>query len=78
MEEKNIKICDLSQENTKRLNELIMMANDIETFLGGNTVEKLVEGEPKPISCLKEDIIAQNNLIKLLENKLVAIKNILN
>ena len=78
MEEKNIKFCDLSQENTKRMSELIMMASDIETLLNGNTVEKVVEGEPKPISCLKEDIIAQNNQLKLLGDKLVAIKNALN
>ena len=78
MEEKNVKICDLSQENTKKLAELIMMTNDIETLLSGNIVEKVVEGEPKPISCLKEDVIAQNNQLKLLEDKLVAIRNALN
>jgi hypothetical protein len=78
MEEKNVKICDLSQENTKRLSELVMMSNDIEKLLNGDMVEKLVEGEPKPISCLKEDIIAQNNQLKLLEEKLSNIINILN
>ena len=78
MEEKNIKICDLLQENTKRLSELIMMANDIETLLSGNEVEKLVEGEPRAISCLKEDVIAQNNQLKLLADKMFKIRNALN
>ena len=78
MEEKNIKICDLLQENTKRLSELIMMANDIETLLSGNEVEKLVEGEPRAISCLKEDVIAQNNQLKLLTDKMFKIRNVLN
>jgi len=78
MEEKNIKICDLSQENTKRLSELIMMANDIETLLSGNEVEKVVEGEPRAISCLKEDVIAQNNQLKLLTDKMFKIRNVLN
>ena len=78
MEEKNVKICDLSQENTKKLAELIMMTNDIETLLSGNIVEKVVEGEPKPISCLREDIISQNNQIKTLAEKLLRIRNALN
>lgn len=78
MEEKNIKICDLSQENTKKLSELIMMTNDIETLLNGNALEKVVEGEPKPISCLKEDIISQNNQLKKLAEKLLRIRNALN
>lgn len=78
MEEKNIKICDLSQENTKRMSELIMMANDIETLLNGNTLEKVVEREPEPISCLKEDIISQNNQLKILAEKISRIRNILN
>ncbi len=78
MEEKNIKICDLLQENTKRLSELIMMANDIETLLSGNEVEKLVEGEPRAISCLKADVIAQNNQLKLLTDKMFKIRNVLN
>lgn len=78
MEEKNVKICDLSQENTKKLAELIMMTNDIETLLSGNIVEKVVEGEPKPISCLREDVISQNNQIKTLAEKLLRIRNALN
>lgn len=78
MEEKNIKICDLSQENTKKLAELIMMVSDIETLLNGNTVEKVAEGEAEPISCLKEDIICQNNQLKVLAEKLLGIKNVLN
>ena len=80
MEEKNIKICDLSQENTKRLSELIIMVNDIETLLNGNgnEVEKVVEGEPRAISCLKEDVIAQNNQLKLLTDKMFKIRNVLN
>lgn len=78
MEEKNVKICDLSQENTKKLAELIMMTNDIETLLSGNIVEKVVEGEPKPISCLREDVISQNNQIKTLAEKLSRIRNALN
>lgn len=78
MEEKNIKICDLSQENTKKLAELIMMVSDIETLLNGNTVEKVTEGEAEPISCLKEDIICQNNQLKVLAEKLLGIKNVLN
>ena len=44
MEEKSIKICDLSQENTKKLAELIMMVNDIEILLSGDRVEEVVEG----------------------------------
>lgn len=78
MEEKNIKICDLLQENTKRMSELIMMVSDIETLLNGNVVEKTIEGEPKPISCLKEDIISQNNQLKILEEKISRIRNALN
>lgn len=78
MEEKNIKICDLSQENTKKLAELITLSTEIATVINGSSVEKVVEGEPKPISCLKEDVIAQNNQLKLLEDKLVAIRNALN
>lgn len=78
MEEKSIKICDLTQENTKKLAELIMMTNDIETLLSGDIVEKVVEGEPKPISCLREDIISQNNQIKTLAEKLLRIRNALN
>lgn len=78
MEEKNIKICDLSQENTKKLAELIMMTNDIETLLSGDRVEEVVEGEPRPISCLREDVISQNNQLKKLEEKLSRIRNALN
>lgn len=78
MEEKNIKICDLSQENTKRLSELIMAVGDIETLLNGNAIEKVVEGEPKPISCLKDDIISKNNQLKVLEEKISRIRNTLN
>lgn len=78
MEEKNVKICDLSQENTKRLSELIMAVSDIETLLNGNAVERVVEGEPKPISCLREDIISQNNQLKTLSEKLSIIRNALN
>lgn len=78
MEEKNVKICDLSQENAKKLAELIMMINDIERLLSGDIVEKVVEGEPKPISCLREDVISQNNQIKTLEEKLLRIRNALN
>ena len=78
MEEKNIKICDLSQENTKKLAELIMMTNDIETLLSGDRVEEVVEGEPKPISCLREDVISQNNQLKKLAEKLLRIRNALN
>ena len=78
MEEKSIKICDLTQENTKKLAELIMMTNDIETLLSGNIVEKVVEGEAKPISCLREDVISQNNQIKTLAEKLLRIRNALN
>lgn len=78
MEEKSIKICDLSQENTKKLSELIMAVNDIEILLNGNAVEKVVEGEPKAISCLKEEIISQNNQLKLLEEKILRIRNVLN
>ena len=77
MEEKNIKICDLLQENTKKLAELIMMASDIETLLNGDTVEKVAEGEPKPISCLREDVISQNNQLKKLGEKLLRIRNAL-
>ena len=78
MEEKNIKICDLSQENTKKLNELIIMTNDIEILLSGGTVEKVAEEEPKPISCLREDIISQNNQIETLSKKLLSIRKDLN
>lgn len=78
MEEKNIKICDLSQENTKRMSELIMAVSDIETLLNGSAVENVVEGEPKPISCLKEDIISQNNQLKILAEKISRIRNTLN
>ncbi len=78
MEEKNIKICDLSQENTKKLAELIIMTNDIETLLSGDRVEEVVEGEPRPISCLREDVISQNNQLKKLEEKLSRIRNALN
>lgn len=78
MEEKSIKICDLSQENTKKLAELIMMTNDIETLLSGDRVEEAVEGEPRPISCLREDVISQNNQIKTLAEKLSRIRNALN
>ena len=78
MEEKNIKICDLSQENTKKLAELIMMTNDIETLLSGDRVEEVVEGEPKPISCLREDVISQNNQLKKLEEEISRIRNALN
>lgn len=78
MEEKSIKICDLSQENTKKLAELIMMTNDIETLLSGGIVEKVAEGEPKPISCLREDIISQNNQLKTLSEKLLRIRKDLN
>lgn len=78
MEEKNIKICDVSQENTKILSELIMIVNGIETLLSGDIVEKVAEGEPKPISCLKEDIISQNNQLKVLGEKILRIRNTLN
>lgn len=78
MEEKNIKICDVSQENTKILNELIMIVNGIETLLSGDIVEKVAEGEPKPISCLREEVISQNNQIKTLAEKLARIRNALN
>lgn len=78
MEEKSIKICDLSQENTKKLAELIMMVNDIEILLSGDRVEEVVEGEPRPISCLREDVISQNNQLKKLEEKLLRIRNALN
>ena len=78
IEEKNVKICDLSQENTKKLAELIMMTNDIETLLSGDRVEEAVEGEPRPISCLREDVISQNKKIKKLEEKLSRIRNALN
>lgn len=54
-----------------------MMANDIETILSGNTVEKVVEGEPKTISCLKEDIISQNNQLIILAQKIARIKDVL-
>lgn len=74
----DMKIVSLSQENSKRLSELIALSTEIAIILNGNTVEKVMEGEPKPISCLKEDIIAQNNQLKLLENKLVTIRNVLN
>lgn len=77
MEEKGIKICDLSQENTKRLSELIMMTNDIENLLSGDIVEKATEGELKTISCLKEDIISQNNQLIILAQKIARIKDVL-
>lgn len=54
-----------------------MMANDIETLLNGNTLEKVAEREPEPISCLKEDIISQNNQLKILAEKISRIRNIL-
>lgn len=72
------KIIDLSQENAKRLSELVMMASDIERLLMGDVVEKVVEGEPKPISCLTEDIVTQNNQLKLLADKMSKIRNALN
>lgn len=72
------KIVCLSQENGKKLAELITLSTEIATIINGNSVEKVVEGEPRPISCLKEDIIAQNNQLKLLEDKLVVIRNALN
>lgn len=72
------KIVCLSQENGKKLAELITLSTEIATIINGNSVEKVVEGDPKPISCLKEDVIAQNNQLKLLEDKLVAIRNALN
>ena len=72
------KIVCLSQENGKKLAELITLSTEIATIINGNSVEKVVEGEPRPISCLKEDIIAQNSQLKLLEDKLVAIRNALN
>lgn len=75
---KEVKIIDLSQENTKRLSELVMIASDIERLLRGDIVEEVVKGEPKPISCLTEDIIVQNNQLKLLADKLSEIKNALN
>lgn len=75
---KEVKIIDLSQENTKRLSELVIMASDIERLLSGDIVEKVVEGEPKPISCLTEDITAQNNQLKLLADKMLKIRNALN
>lgn len=78
MEEKEIKLCELSQENGKRLAELISLSTEIETLLKGKLAEKVVEGEVKPISCLKEDIISQNNQLRLLEDKLTSIRNILN
>ena len=78
MGETNIKICDLSQENTKILSELIMIVNGIETLLSGDIVEKVAEGEPKPISCLREEVISQNNQIKTLAEKLARIRNALN
>ena len=72
------KIVCLSQENGKKLAELITLSTEIATIINGNSVEKVIEGEPRPISCLKEDIVAQNNQLKLLEDKLVAIRNVLN
>lgn len=55
-----------------------MAVSDIETLLNGNAVEKVAEGEPKPISCLKEDIISQNNQLKVLGEKILRIRNTLN
>lgn len=75
---KEVKIIDLSQENTKRLSELVMMASDIERLLKGDIVEKVEEGEPKSISCLTEDIVTQNNQLKLLADKMLKIRNALN
>lgn len=75
---KEVKIIDLSQENTKRLSELVMMASDIERLLKGDIVEQVIEGEPKPISCLIEDIVTQNNQLKLLADKMLKIRNALN
>ena len=72
-----IKIVCLSQENGKKLAELIALSTEIATIISGNTVEKVMEGELKPTSCLREDIEAQNNQLKLLEDKLVAIRNAL-
>lgn len=72
------KIVCLSQENGKKLAELITLSTEIATIINGNSVEKVVEGDPKPISCLKENVIAQSNQLKLLEDKLVAIRNALN
>ncbi len=72
------KMYDFIEEITKNSREKIMMANDIETLLSGNEVEKLVEGEPRAISCLKADVIAQNNQLKLLADKMFKIRNALN
>lgn len=72
------KIVCLSQENGKKLAELIKLSTEIATIINGDSVEKVIEGEPRPISCLKEDVIAQSNQLKLLEGKLVAIRNALN
>ena len=54
-----------------------MMTNDIETLLSGDRVEEIVEGEPRPISCLREDVISQNNQLKKLEEKLSRIRKAL-
>lgn len=75
---KEVKIIDLSQENTKILSDLIMMASEIERLLRGDIVENVVKGELKPISCLTEDIITQNNQLKLIADKMLKIKNALN
>ena len=55
-----------------------MIVNGIETLLSGDIVEKVAEGEPKPISCLREEVISQNNQIKTLAEKLARIRNALN
>ena len=55
-----------------------MIASDIERLLRGDVVEQVIKGEPKPISCLTEDIVTQNNQLKLLEDKLSKIRNALN
>ena len=55
-----------------------MMASDIERLLRGDVVEQVIKEEPKPISCLTEDIVTQNNQLKLLEDKLSKIRNALN
>lgn len=75
---KEVKIIDLSQENTKRLSELVMIASEIERLLRGDIVGKVVEEEQKPITCLTEDIITQNNQLKLLVDKMLKIRNALN
>lgn len=74
---KEVKIIDLSQENTKRLNELVMMATDIDILLNGNSKEEAINEELKAIECVKDDIVSQNNLLKKLANKMLKIKNAL-